>query len=148
MRKIKFIVVHCTAGHQNSTVKGILKYWKEDLRWKTVGYHYLITDSGKIVNLLTEDKNSNGVKGYNDESINVCYIGGVDEDLKPIDNRTETQKEALIDILTTLKEKYPRAVIKGHRDFSPDIDGSGVIERDEWIKDCPCFDARTEYQQI
>jgi len=30
--------------------------------------------------------------------------------------------------------------IKGHRDYSPDLNGNGVIERNEWLKICPGFD--------
>jgi hypothetical protein len=30
--------------------------------------------------------------------------------------------------------------IKGHRDYSPDMNGNGIIERNEWIKTCPGFD--------
>ena len=37
-------------------------------------------------------------------------------------------------------------MILGHRDFSNDKDGSGVIESWERIKECPCFDAIPEYQ--
>ena len=29
----------------------------------------------------------------------------------------------------------------GHRDLSPDLNGNGEIEPEEWIKECPCFDA-------
>jgi len=29
--------------------------------------------------------------------------------------------------------------IKGHRDFSPDLNGNGIIERNEWMKTCPGF---------
>jgi hypothetical protein len=28
----------------------------------------------------------------------------------------------------------------GHRDLSPDLNGNGEIEPEEWIKQCPCFD--------
>jgi N-acetylmuramoyl-L-alanine amidase len=35
--------------------------------------------------------------------------------------------------------------ITGHRDLSPDIDKDGVVEPNEWVKQCPCFNAETEY---
>ena len=47
-----------------------------------------------------------------------------------------------------LKKKYPEAVIQGHRDFSPDLNKNGRIEKNERIKDCPCFDAKEEYATI
>ena len=45
-------------------------------------------------------------------------------------------------------KKYPEAVIQGHRDFSPDLNGNGRIEKSEWIKLCPCFDAKEEYATL
>jgi N-acetylmuramoyl-L-alanine amidase len=44
--------------------------------------------------------------------------------------------------LVELSEKYPAATILGHRDFSPDKDGDGIIEFFEWIKYCPGFDVK------
>jgi len=37
---------------------------------------------------------------------------------------------------------YPGAEIVGHRDLSPDLDGDGEVEPDEWIKLCPQFDVK------
>lgn len=47
---------------------------------------------------------SNGVQGHNSESINVCYIGGIDKAGKPTDTSSKEQKEALITLLTKLKK--------------------------------------------
>ena len=148
MRNIKYIVIHCSATAQTANVESIKRYWKEKLNWKSPGYHYLIKPNGDIVCLLDEDKPSNGVKGYNSVSINVCYIGGIDQREKPIDNRTGEQKASLVFLLEQLKDRYPRATIRGHRDFSPDLNGNGIIEPDEWIKFCPCFDAEKEYKNL
>ena len=148
MRNIKYIVVHCTATAQSTSIESIKRYWKEKLNWKSPGYHYLVKPDGDIVMLLDEDKSSNGVSGYNSVSVNVCYIGGIDRNGKAVDNRTEEQKASLVFLFEQLKEKYPRARIKGHRDFSPDLNGNGVIEPSEWIKSCPCFDASTEYKNL
>ena len=141
MRNIKRIFVHCTAGPQNQTVETIKNYWKSHNGWTNPGYHYIIKANGEIVNLQPEEKISNGVAGYNSTSINVCYIGGVDKNGKPIDNRTDAQKESLIKILKELKSRYPDAEIMGHRDiWGPD--------QKKWKKWCPCFDAKTEYAHI
>ncbi len=47
----------------------------------------------------------------------------------------------MIDIVRNLKKQFPNARVVGHRDFSPDLDGDGVIEPHEFLKLCPCFDA-------
>jgi N-acetylmuramoyl-L-alanine amidase len=46
-----------------------------------------------------------------------------------------------------LRKLYPKARIRGHRDFSKDLNGNGIIEPREWIKACPCFDA-AEYRRV
>jgi len=97
--------------------------------------------NGKIEQLLDEDKVSNGVQGYNSTAINISYIGGIDDRGRATDNRTEAQKQSLIQLLERLKKKYPNAVIMGHRDiWGPDPS--------KWKKQCPCFNAKEEYSSI
>ena len=143
MRKVKYIAVHCTAGSQKATVNDLLAEFKRK-GWKAPGYHYVITADGKIHQLLDTEKVSNGVKGYNSVSVNIAYTGGMDG----VDNRTDEQKKSLVALLKLLRKRYPDAVIQGHRDFSPDLNGNGKIEKSEWIKMCPGFHAKTEYKGI
>jgi N-acetylmuramoyl-L-alanine amidase len=131
LRNIKFIVVHCTATPPNTTLESIKRFWKEHRGWgDTPGYHYLIQRDGEIIQLLDESKITYGAYGHNQDSVHVSYIGGVDKDNKPIDNRTTQQKHSMFDKLVELSERYPQAKILGHRDFP------GVA------KACPCFDVR------
>lgn len=142
-RNIKYIAVHCTAGSQKATVRDLELEFKRK-GWKNPGYHYVITADGKIHQLLDTEKVSNGVKGYNSVTVNIAYTGGMDG----VDNRTDEQKKSLVILLKLLRKRYPDAVIQGHRDFSPDLNGNGKIEKNEWIKMCPSFDAKTEYKGI
>jgi N-acetylmuramoyl-L-alanine amidase len=135
-RTIKNIVVHCTATPQSTTIESIERYWRENLKWKRPGYHYIVKPDGTVVSMLPETMASNGVEGHNQKSIHISYIGGVDAGGKPKDNRTSHQKNVLFVALRFLKQKYPNAVIVGHRDFP------GVT------KDCPSFDAKKEYSTI
>jgi N-acetyl-anhydromuramyl-L-alanine amidase AmpD len=80
--------------------------------------------------------------GHNQHSICICYVGGVDNlpgvpaaKQKAMDTRTEAQKAALLSLLIDLKKLYPNAKIYGHHDFDKS-------------KDCPSFDARTEYKAL
>ena len=136
MRKIKYIAIHCTATHKNATIKSIKNYWIKNLGWKNPGYHIIVKRDGSAIELLSIDKVSNGVRGFNSETINISYIGGIDEKGKPQDNRTEEQKETLLKILKQYKEIFPNAIIQGHRDF-PNVK-----------KACPSFDAKNEYKTI
>ncbi len=136
MRIIKYIAVHCTATPQTTSIDSIENYWKTTLGWKMPGYHFIIKPNGDAVNLLSIDKVSNGVQGYNSETINISYIGGVDGKGKAFDNRTPAQKETLLRLLQELRAKFPTAIIQGHRDF-PKVK-----------KDCPSFNAKKEYETI
>lgn len=116
--------------------------------WTNPGYHYVVATDGIVHQMLDEAKVSNGVKGWNTQLINVAYIGGIDSAGKPEDNRTAEQKKSLRLLLKMLKKQYPKAVIQGHRDFSPDLNHDGKITQNEWIKACPCFDAKEEYKDL
>ena len=77
------------------------------------------------------------VKGhhYNSHSIGICYEGGLDARGQPDDTRTTAQKATMRQLLEDLHQRYPRAMIVGHRDLSHD-------------RDCPCFDAYKEYADL
>lgn len=107
MRQIKRIFVHCTAGSQRTTLKQLENEFKAK-GWKSPGYHYVVFPDGKVEQMLDESKVSNGVRGYNSTSINVSYVGGVDSKLKPIDNRTEAQKQASLRSSQSLKHDTQR----------------------------------------
>lgn len=133
-RNIKYIVLHCTDTPSHATVEAIKKYWKEKRGWDSPGYHYIVKANGEVVQLLSEKLVSNGVKGYNHESINIAYIGGKFKDGKEGDTRTVQQEDAMFDKIVELINRYPNAEIKGHRDF-PNV-----------AKTCPNFDAKTWLQ--
>ena len=100
------------------------------------GYHFIIKPDGEVAPLLPIEQVSNGVAGFNSVTINISYIGGVDANNKPVDNRTPAQKVTILKLLSDLKKKFPTAIIQGHRDF-PNVK-----------KACPSFDAKKEYKNV
>ncbi|MCP1300623.1 N-acetylmuramoyl-L-alanine amidase [Chryseobacterium sp. S0630] len=136
MRTINYIVIHCTATQPDVKIESIKRYWRENLKWKNPGYHYMIKADGKTVNTLPIDQVSNGVAGWNSQIINISYIGGIDKSGNPEDTRTEEQKKSIVKLLRELKSTFPKAKIQGHRDF-PNV-----------YKACPSFDAKTEYSGL
>ena len=64
------------------------------------------------------------------------------------DNRTENQKESLLSEVKKAKKIFPKAVVVGHRDLSPDLNNDGIINPNEWTKYCPGFDAKNEYKNV
>lgn len=147
MRGIDYIVVHCTASGQERTYRDILREFKLK-GWQNPGYHYIIEKDGSLHKVLEDEQVANGVKGHNAHAMHVAYVGGIDSKGRPVDNRTPAQKAALRQVLSYLHGKYPSAVIQGHRDFSPDKNGNGIVDPWERIKECPCFDAKTEYKGL
>ena len=69
-------------------------------------------------------------------------MGGISEAGKPENNFTSEQFVSLEQTIRWLDLVYADTVVQGHRDFSPDLDGDGIVEQHEWLKDCPCFDVR------
>lgn len=138
------IVIHCTA-----TLAGA-PYDVSSIRqmhiargFSDIGYHYLIGLKGEIwEGRKPLWKEGAHVRGFNDTTLGVSYVGGLDAvTAAPTDTRTPLQNKSLEAVLRKLLKKYPKAVILGHRDLSPDLDGDGVVEKHEYMKQCPCFDA-------
>lgn len=133
MRNIEYIVIHCTGTAPSVKVDAVKNYWKNHLGWKNPGYHILI-DANGIPNYLAPFENvTNGVKGFNHNSIHIAYIGGKGG----ADTRTLGQKATLLTCLREVIEFLGYVpIIQGHKDFP------GVS------KSCPNFDAKNEYSWI
>lgn len=154
MRKIDAIVIHCSATRAGQDVRAAdIDKWHKERGFAMIGYNYVIDLDGtvEVGRPLSRDGahcNTAGVSGlsYNKHSIGICYVGGLDKDGNPADTRTPEQKLSLLNLVCKLMDAYPDIVeVIGHRDASPDKNGNGVIERNEWIKQCPCFDVRAEF---
>ena len=137
MRRIDLIVIHCTGSRPDQHLTlGLLDKIHQARGWKCCGYHYYITRDGQLHFGRSEEMVGAHARHYNAHSIGVCYEGGLDEKGRAADTRTPAQKKALLTLLYSLKQDYPDAEIVGHRDL-PHVH-----------KDCPCFDARTEYSSL
>lgn len=148
-RTITDIVVHCTATPlgRDLTAEDLRKMHKGQ-GWADIGYHYVVRLDGKVELGRDVDLIGAHVSGHNAHSIGVVYVGGLAKNGEACDTRTDLQKAALLSLLLALRKLYPSAKISGHRDFSPDLNGNGRVEPFEWIKKCPCFDAKEEYKRI
>jgi len=135
-RKIKKIIVHCAATPPSMDigVDTIRKWHVEDRKWSDIGYHYVVRLDGSIEIGRPISRQGAHTKGYNKESVGICYVGGVNEKGDAEDTRTDEQKKSLKILLEFLKLTFPDSVIHGHRDFAN--------------KACPSFDATEEYKHI
>lgn len=149
-REVTDVVIHCS-----DTIEGRNFYahdidlWHKQRGFRKIGYHFVIDLDGTIEKGRPLREAGAHVKDYNKCSIGICYIGGLDQNKKAKDTRTDEQKDALEFLLKELVSAFPTVnKIAGHRDYSPDKNGNGIIDKYERLKECPCFDAIPEYQDI
>jgi len=117
-RTIRRIIYHCTATQPTATVTAIQNYWKNNLKWKSPGYHIIITADGSWTLLQNFNLPSNGVAGRNSDSINVSYIGGINSQGKALDTRNKKQHELFEACYRLFSEIFPNATHHGHNEFS------------------------------
>ena len=136
MRSINKIIVHCSATREGQAISvDTIRQWHLARGWSDIGYHYIVHLDGSISYGRDINKSGAHTKGHNEDSIGLCYIGGVEADGKtPKDTRTPEQKESLLVLIKVLKKLNSSAVVDGHRAFA--------------AKACPCYDARTEYKDV
>lgn len=153
MNKIDSIIIHCSATRagQDLRAKDIDRMHRQR-GFSCIGYNFVVdidgtVENGRPLSLEGAHCNTKGFSGisYNKHSIGICYIGGLDANGMPADTRTDEQKIALRNLVAKLCKEYDIIELLGHRDTSPDADGSGEVEPKEYIKACPCFDVRREF---
>lgn len=137
-RKISDISVHCSATKAGEDFGAAdFRKWHKRRGWSDIGYHYVIRLDGKVEKGRPLYKIPAAVRNRNSEMVAICYTGGLNRDsLQPEDTRTDAQKASMRELLIKLKNKFPAAVIRGHRDY-PNV-----------AKACPCFDVMDEYADL
>lgn len=133
MRHIDKIIIHCsdTPEGRDFTVAQIRDWHVRGNGWKDIGYHFVIYRDGSVHAGRPIEQVGAHTKGYNANSIGVCYVGGCAAEGKtPKDTRTTAQREALKQLVRELCAKFPGATVHGHNEFAN--------------KACPSFDVRKE----
>jgi N-acetylmuramoyl-L-alanine amidase len=133
MRKsTNWIAIHCSATRPSQDV-GVadIRKWHKAQGWSDIGYHFVIRRNGKIEKGRVVDAVGAHVAGFNASSVGICMVGGVSQKdfTKAENNFTKEQFAALRSLLTWVSARYPKAKVRGHRDF-PKVN-----------KACPSFDA-------
>ena len=143
MRHIDSIIIHCSATKPGAHVDvKVIDEWHRQRGWKGVGYHFVILEDGTVQKGRPISEVGAHCKGWNERSIGICYVGGLDATGKAADTRTKKQRRAMRRLVCRLLCSYPDAEVLGHRDTSPDLNGDGRITPDEYLKECPCFDVK------
>jgi N-acetylmuramoyl-L-alanine amidase len=132
MRQIDGIVVHCSATPAGKPFRAAdIDRWHREKGWDGIGYHFVIPLDGSIE--PGRDLASAGahVSGHNARTIGVCYIGGMNaQNTAAANTLNAEQADALELLLRGLRAKWPKATIRGHRDY-PKV-----------AKACPSFEVQ------
>jgi N-acetylmuramoyl-L-alanine amidase len=139
------LFLHCAASPEGREHTGAdivamhtLPVAKGGRGWSRPGYSDVIRLNGKIDNIWKHDSDSDikewevtfGVLGsilLNRNARHVCYIGGMDKEMKkPKDTRTTAQKLSMYDYIHEQIRLNPNIVIAGHNQVQ--------------LKACPSFD--------
>ena len=131
-RKITHLFVHCTATRQNATVTAIQNYWKNTMGWRNSGYNIILPIEGFTV-LADFNTVCNGVRGYNTHGVHISYIGGIDNNGRATDNRTESQARLIEVFIEEMVKRFPDIKVLGHNEVSS--------------KACPSFKVKDEYSK-
>ena len=98
-----------------------------------------------LYSVIASSQASNNLCGTN-------FLVGDDISTHPSSNKQPLREHDQFDVkdnnswLSSMWEQ--RFKVLGHRDTSPDLDGSGEVEPKEYIKACPCFDVRSEFSNF
>jgi len=110
--KTDYIILHHSAS-SNASVEAIHNYHMNGRGWMGIGYNFYVRKDGSIYQGRPEWAVGAHATGYNDKSIGVCAEGNFEAEKMP-----EAQKKAIIELARELKQKYPNAQIKRHKDFA------------------------------
>ena len=138
-KNTSMIILHCSATREGQDIKAAtIKQWHKQKGWQDIGYHYVIDLDGTVEQGRKEECVGAHCTGKNSIAIGICYIGGCDKNMRPKDTRTQAQKDALLDLVFLLLQKYHLTIhdVHCHNEFA--------------AKACPSFDINTfrkEYVQ-
>ena len=137
MREINRIILHCSATREGQDIDAAtIKRWHtEDRGWSDIGYHYVIKLDGCLEAGRPIHKTGAHVKGHNADSIGICYIGGVDEDMNPKDTMTPEQEDTFRELVQSLRMVWTEHLtLHGHNEYSS--------------KDCPSFKVGDKFSDL
>lgn len=136
MRKIDYIIIHCSATPKGKAYTATnIDLWHRQRGWHGIGYHYVITLDGTLQKGRPLQEIGAHCQGHNTHSIGICYIGGLNaQGTAPEDTRTVAQHNTLRLLVGQLLKLYPQAHVIGHREVAATA--------------CPSFDVAHWLQEV
>jgi N-acetylmuramoyl-L-alanine amidase len=142
--RVMYLVIHYSATPIESDFSSAdIDKMHRARGFNEIGYHYFLRKVGRVE--TGRDLSQPGhfevgahSKGENSQSIGICFEGGVRAAAPNVgfDSRTPAQIAAMIRLIDELHERFPGAVVTGHRDMP------GAATQ------CPGFDARAWWDGV
>tara|TARA_R110000737_G_scaffold115367_1_gene148221 strand:+ start:466 stop:894 length:429 start_codon:yes stop_codon:yes gene_type:complete len=137
MRDLNRIILHCSATPEGREVSvDTIRSWHTDPPpqgngWSDIGYHYVIHLDGKTEMGRPISIQGAHTSGENEDSVGVCYIGGVDTSMAPKDTMTVPQEISFVELVKSLRLIFGQLSVHGHNEFS--------------TKACPSFSVKEKF---
>ena len=126
MRKIKEIIIHCSASPNGRDDRAEdVHRWHLERGWDGIGYHYVIEISGNLASGRPLYWAGAHARGHNANSIGICLIGTDEFNSKQIARLRET--------INNLKMFYPDSKVIGHNEVSEKACPNFNVK--QWLKD-------------
>ena len=134
MRRITKIVLHCSATEAGLDIDADdIRGWHKARGWKDIGYHFVIRLDGKIERGRPLEEIGSHTQGHNNESIGICYVGGM-KGGKPNDTVTVEQDKSIRDLVAACRTIFGALTLHGHNEFAN--------------KACPSFQVNKKYKEL
>lgn len=136
-KKTEYLVIHCSATTPDQDIgRAEIDQWHRAKGWAMVGYHRIIRRDGTVEQGRPIDMIGAHVEGFNATSVGICLVGGLDAAGTPRAEYTPAQWASLTALVRELRATYPKALLRGHRDF-PKVQ-----------KACPSFDVTAWWERV
>lgn len=113
LSKLKYLIIHHSQRKNNNTLSSIKKAHLSR-GFEDIGYHYIVTKTGKIISGRSEMFQGAHVFGNNKNSLGICLAGNFDKQ-----KLNKNQLKSLIELLKQkiTENKLISENILGHREF-------------------------------
>lgn len=111
MGQVNGIVLHHSGVTVPQSVETIHEYHKSK-GWAGIGYHYYVRKDGSIYKGRSEEYAGAHCPGVNASSIGICAEGDFN-----VEDMSEEQKQAIIELVAYVKDEHNIEYVKGHREI-------------------------------
>lgn len=132
---VNYISVHHTAVKDTGADQtwAVNQYHKDKWNFKSTlgyygGYNYFMNSKGKITQFRADGEETAAQVGHNHDTISICLQGDFNVHMP-----SEAQNASLRGFLAQMREKYPNAEIKLHRELQTNRTCPGALFTREYL---------------